>query len=725
MINRRLPKFINGGSSDLGIRFDSDPLLEHYNRNKANFSNPISTPTNPNIDLGNNNFNSDWKGGNIAGAAATGILSGVPSPDVNDTAYTRQRAQDKATTNKVIGGVSLVNPIVGAGLKLGTVIGEHTTDEYGQYKSRAGNAIDEMVNPVTGYEGVKNTLKGDSTFSGAVNKLTLGLFGRSDSDRRAQREKENANRSIMADLGRASQTALGNYPVYGNPIAKYGMRYAGGGRLPMPTDDSNTNQLASNVMKYTGDTHANGGIKLDTNEDGNSDIEVEDNEVIKDDMVLSNRLKPTEGVTSYIKDLGFRLKSSDTYADIATKIGKRKGDLEKSLDSDRVGVSEGAQITLERLDDGIDQLFNDQEMNKLSYAKGGKYPDGGIVPIYLKQNPNATSIQNDIKAQLNFATALKFKNSLRGNVAPQVPVNPNDSTSGLSGRTSIVNSYSGIDPRAVQQADSVINIMRPLGKNIYARGGKIKSPIANYWINDPFGGSQRSSYTPGIDNPNIDTSNQQYNPSVKEGLGLGDYKGDLAAVAGTVANQIQIGNLETNYSPGTVSTPRYSYTDRTPYLTNQIQQNFRVANQGLNQSGYGNNQALKANIYAKSLEGVNRALDSELQRKDIFDARYNESLDRNNIINTQIKNQGKLESMNNRNQKRALTQQNIDNLIRSYQGNEAVRNYTKLDKDRAYLALLGQGDTGVGNRLLEQLTPEQRSKLGFYANGGNVYKPRR
>ena len=202
------------------------------------------------------------------------------------------------------------------------------------------------------------------------------------------------------------------------------------------------------------------------------------------------------------------------------------------------------------------------------------------------------------------------------------------------------------------------------------------------------------------------------------GFDIGDYKGDIAAGLGTIANQIMISKLKTKFDPETVDLPRNSYTDRRQEIINQNNEQFRTASQGIQNSSAQDNLALRANIYAKSLAGTNQALGQEQQREDVLTDRYNERLNRTKAFNTQIRNYGKEVTMNNKNQKIALTQANIDNLIRSYQGNEAMRAFTQTEHGKNFLSALASGETGVAERYLAGQPERLRRSIGFKAEGG-------
>jgi hypothetical protein len=1435
--------------------------------------------------------------GSLIGAAGQLVGSAVESKQqFKETEFTedlqKSRKEAKAALYGIGTAAAAVNPIVGgaiiAGTAIGSAIGSQTQGEWGQYKSRSGNAIDEMVNPVTGYQGIKRALQGKQTASGALNKLTLGLFGKSDNQKDAEKGKrayeakrirtikensqqklanyntsgisdyntmlamggflpkytkrgkrryaqgdligkpeprtstdpledeelgdpnkanspyyspENLNAIVeavkpqpqanpppgqqppkqswfntpkgqaaggaamaasnllpqynnpnqtagekatdqagvqiagaigpwwgalakvgttasghirqddtgshargfigdtvnpfhqfnslqegkgkeqtaaflnpvmashlaadrrkqaalskkrleMVERQKVGQQKLANYNVNGNIYAKYGTQFPMGGDLPTPTDQGQGEQLASNMAQYHGPTHANGGIELDTDQNADADIEVEGTEVIKDNMVFSNRLRPSKDVKNIVRDSGVGTRKGDTYATLSARIGKKKGKFEEQMNSTRAGEKNSAQIMQGRLDETANLLFMDQQARKFKKGTNGKYPFGGkidpdpkkkkkidpydtrlellvdkedlkkaantpmsplnkydsayrglapVVPPTKKKFPNGGNVppkrkgtgftapvgnkdafkrdalgknraelEKDKSLQtldigrvdfedwnqrgadnpdnpLNdpkllsvdrsqildrfrannklFATTFarydpgnspeqqKLKGSWMDNdiymdappkplpevadtpppspsklnptyVAPQlyqygswkkpkkpyggytapgseilpprrrgrmvqatnvtpppvfppavnapvIPVNPagkypystpgqapppfsfEDETrrlealrqtptfkdggetdppkkkfsvatagTGASNQSNLPPTWTptfnvpelyestkdapwweagpmnrnAIVARRIQQqaelnpnspelkaalpkADSTLKaedqwwkdfkVMYQAEKDYEAKknvpkkepkkiegayvgpytpgykkafGGKfpgggligpVQEPLVDprtlYGKYDPaispqsqiplvrsnrrkaigmqtaildnkmdlatmhpdtrfvtdstanasqnflmkhdpayvdamkdvkrgpllpiqayggytkrlhkmndalktraFGGylpafaiggvddeedpyqSRKSVWgttappvyadlstrttpyaiTPTKANLNPSTAPLKVLPPVKTPVGLtggmqglldargqriaekagkkkigtrgfdvSDYKGDIAAGLGTIANQIMINKLETKFDPETITPPRNPYTDRRDALTHQANEQYRTATQGIEGSDAQGNLALRSNMYAKSLGNLNQQLDQEQQREDAMSGRHAELKNRTDTYNTQFKNQAKMLSMENRNQKRALTQANIDNLIKSYQGNETVRSFTKTEQGKNLLAALQSGDRGTSERLLESLSPEMRKQIGlkYEANGG-VFK---
>jgi len=102
-------------------------------------------------------------------------------------------------------------------------------------------------------------------------------------------------------------------------------------------------EIANNVEKIEGNTHEQGGVKL-ANQDGKQVAEVEGEEIIKD------------GNDVYSERMG--------YADEAEKISRKKAKYEKKLNSSNKFERATAERMVERLDKQLDNLFEQQEIQK-------------------------------------------------------------------------------------------------------------------------------------------------------------------------------------------------------------------------------------------------------------------------------------------------------------------------------------------------------------------------
>jgi len=451
-----------------------------------------------------------------------------------------------------------------------------------------------------------------------------------------------------------------------------------GGRLPYPTDGSGYSTLSSDMAKYHGNTHAQGGIKLDTNQDAQPDIEIENKEVIKDNMVLSDRLYPSKEIKDYLSNFKVKLSDKDTYAGVAEKLGKAKGKFEKNLTSTRLGEANTAKITVDRLDNAVNMLFEDQQMQNGNV--GGNQPMG-YGALGMKFGPDPDPEDPNYQYNADSPDFNKFQE-----------YNPE-----LYRTTSRFSTQDTLSPE--QRVTT--------GAGIPAQVGA--APSVNYGTGKTVGFMQ-----PGyLDQITGGIGKVQQQTPLMRGRQIGDYRGDIAALAGTAFNQAMIGRLETNFKPKLVEQPNYNFTSRLPYLTSTLGAQFSTASQGIQGSSAQDNNALKANLYAKNIGAINSAMDSEIQRKDAFDARYNDSVNRTNMINTQLINQGRMTSMDNRNQKRALTQKNVDNLVRSYMGNEAIRNFRDTEDTKMVFDYLKGVPTGVSERFGKSLDAETLRKLRF------------
>lgn len=680
--------------------------------------------------------------GNIANMAA----SAIPQPENN--IQTSGEQQTEAIGTSV---ASAIGPWWGALAKVGTTGSKYLRED--DNVSHAQGFLADQLDPFHQFNSLKDGSAREKVTS-FLNPVAASHFA---ADRR-KKEAQTRERMARIERDQQSQEVLANYPIYG--VGKYGLKFPNGGYLPTPTDDSEINPLASNVAEYNGSTHENGGIDLDINQDNQPEIEVENKEVIKDNMVLSNRLKPSKEFKTALKDLRFKNKGS--YANIAASLGKEKGKYEKMLTSSRLGEKQTAQLMIERIDSTIDALFNDQEMRKIGSYKE-KFATGGVVtdptdpknkklpkdvvvaysttlgdnpivkveendPLFYDQNQFINYYKNKTIKSFDEQTKEQYNDILKNRGAAEA-----DAYIALKGGLPNFDSYQKLvrdyeKSQITNPTDwSKIDYIKPKvgGYRYGARGGKGLPAVGsitrtNYATGGPF--SEKDLVVDGstlvdLNNASVAqavSSDPTVNNNPVNNINWQNYLGDITAGIGTAANQFQINRLETELNPDTISNPQYTYTSRVPYLSSTIGNQFRSATQGLNQSGVGDNAALKANLYAKNLDALNQAMDSEYQRKDAYDRSYNDLVTRTNFANTSLKNQAKQLGLENRNQRRALTQANIDNLIRSFQGNQAMRDARQLDADKTYINLLAAGNRGVDQRLMNQLPSSIKSRYGYY-----------
>lgn len=563
----------------------------------------------------------------------------------------------------------------------------------------------------TGNNGERSDV--GAAFSGAIKGAQLGAYGGppgiiagtiigagvnllgNKSAKDAAEEAENKARiEKLNQFQKKGENISQYYPTKG--IAKYGMKLPNGGSLPYPTDGSDVDVLSSDAALYEGETHENGGIDL------NVGIEIEDQEVIRDNEVYSNRLYPTDNIKNIAKNLNIRVDSNDTYANLVEKISRKKGKLEDSINSTRVGVSKSAELMIQKYDKLIDSLFEDQEKSKFENnnikkegiymgggkyikSKSGKYPTGGTVPSNIRM-PEGTSsdkllASDNIRAAINRELIRNYPgvdlNVLDQNNKPVTP--------GIMDTPAVLAIRKGYSPEGISITKG------------YAEGGiydlSEEELLAGTSLNDKL-----KSQLVGGNNLGSITDNKLG----KSKLGVNDYLGDIYNLAGYINNSASINKLNTDINYEEIDSPRFNYVDRSKYNTNEIDKAYKTAVAGIKSSSVQDNQALASNLLAKKISGINEANFKEGLRRDSFTNNFNQRADRINTINASIKNQEEQQSFDNRNQKVALRQQAFDSLTRGLIGNQTQRDLMKLDQGRAILAAAKSGNTGVVERLLKK-----------------------
>lgn len=160
-----------------------------------------------------------------------------------------------------------------------------------------------------------------------------------------------------------------NIPILKSPT---GRRYAKGGLLKYVNGGV---PLASDTQKFVGPSHANGGIPIDANGDGQADAEVEGNEVQKDDQIYSDRLNPSPQLLQLLKDN--KISANGTYADVATKLGKMKGKYEVKVASYSPVARRTGKAMGDRIENLMQATFADQEITKPQEPQQQMFADGG------------------------------------------------------------------------------------------------------------------------------------------------------------------------------------------------------------------------------------------------------------------------------------------------------------------------------------------------------------
>jgi hypothetical protein len=122
--------------------------------------------------------------------------------------------------------------------KLGRGIGRQTTNEYGLYKSKFGEVVDNSFNPERGVSHSINVAKdvfdgGKFDWSNALNLASNGLLGRSAQQRKLEQakniflqQKDMATIETNEQLGRATMAPKFQAPAYGRKGLKIRTKFS-------------------------------------------------------------------------------------------------------------------------------------------------------------------------------------------------------------------------------------------------------------------------------------------------------------------------------------------------------------------------------------------------------------------------------------------------------------------------------------------------------------------
>lgn len=207
---------------------------------------------------------------------------------------------------------------------------------------------------------------GVGTVIGAGAGLVAEALGASREKSRRRRMQDIMERQRLNRIQSQSQAILSAFPSEG--VEGGGNIFQDGGLLNQSginvmNGASSVNNLAPGTLQINGNTHEQGGINIDTNLDFITDAEIEDGEVIRDNQVYSNRLKPTMDTVQSIKDDGFRVMKDDTYASIASRLSKKLGEFEDMDVVNHLSLNT-RDLMMSRINNALDGLFLDQEVNK-------------------------------------------------------------------------------------------------------------------------------------------------------------------------------------------------------------------------------------------------------------------------------------------------------------------------------------------------------------------------
>lgn len=295
---------------------------------------------------------------------------GYNTPSMSDSEYVKKDKQQlgeaKTAMDSSAGVVSAINPLVGAGVKLGSegfqANQKNTSDENGFVKKDAGFARSFgylTANPVAAYaKGFERLDDEDLNAGEKAAGLLLPGIATSEIDYQKSERAKTKQQQVISDYYKTSfsdyskaKISSGEVNTQGNSGARM---FKFGGKAEelaeAKTIGGKFSKLSNDSLQVEGKTHAEGGVKVPS-----EGVELEDGETVKGDFVFSDKL-------------GF--------ADVHKKLARQIGKTEKLPDNDRKAN------TLARLEEQEKLLMKKQEETKAALGmendkdnimeKGGK-----------------------------------------------------------------------------------------------------------------------------------------------------------------------------------------------------------------------------------------------------------------------------------------------------------------------------------------------------------------
>lgn len=226
-------------------------------------------------------------------------------------------------------------PVWGQFAKIGQAIGSQTMDKHGIYKSRAAGVVDNIVNPSTWVQNLKDVFK-KPTFSGIANELTLGIFGQS-----ATQKRRKAEMAAQKTAWQNKQNQIGGAAYANEQMAQYSgnqpkamFRFGGQSTKPRVIKGGRLEKISTSAVQVKG----NQPSKKDDVE--TQTAKLDHNEVVdRQNRVYSDQLRHTDG------------RSIAEHA--------------KTIEQRRV-------VNPQQADKDLDELYTFQEKSKLQ--------NGGVIP---------------------------------------------------------------------------------------------------------------------------------------------------------------------------------------------------------------------------------------------------------------------------------------------------------------------------------------------------------
>lgn len=190
------------------------------------------------------------------------------------------------------------------------------------------------------------------------NSVGTAVDGSMEAKRLAQQEQQRYLKSYQDSITVNNSNNLLN-PTNGF----YG---AEGGSMPLAvTNSPDVIKAGKTSGKFKGEDHEQGGIPIDFDNDGSLESEVEDGEVFNEEKLYSKRLKFSPEYETMSKDYNMKAPSKGSYADEADRLTKKMAKYEEMASSRDSATKNTGEIMLERIENLLNMLFEDQELKKI------------------------------------------------------------------------------------------------------------------------------------------------------------------------------------------------------------------------------------------------------------------------------------------------------------------------------------------------------------------------
>lgn len=460
------------------------------------------------------------------------------------------------------------------------------------------------------------------------------------------REQANTKARELSNLYK-DQATIASSDVYG--ISDYSFFARGGEINPNSYEVENDEvvqgedvtlegqqKLSSDMMLAKGATHENGGI-----------------EGVGGERVFSDRIKVDSPIRDLLNSLNVGKVKGKTYAEVAEELGKKKGKFEKKLKSNNTPSINTANKMLDRIDGGLDLLFDFQEEGKTQDNEPQEFAWGGDLYTNPYQSLNPALIPNPVSTQANPIYAI-------GAVNPPTQLTP-----------------VGINPST--------NISVP-------------------------------SSVPALATPPINANVSRKGNGFDVGSFLRENAGQLANLGNYLGNASDINAMNVSVDRNLYSAPTYNYTDRSGTARQEIGRAVRQGLNSLESSSNTVNAANAGAIVSRAMDATNDISNQENRSRDAYNENFNERVFRTNMANVDITNQASDDRRDLANSKIQAHQQNRTAFTQGIIANLDNQERRETDKTRMALSALINDNNGVLTRLASKYNTDINGLIKLVAN---------